>query len=160
MVPVTHPLDHTDADGKVEKWCYSDIEDRKQSETALRAPEERLRLIVDGLPTRVLLFSPEGEVIHVNRHTLEYSGATVDELKQWASKDLTHGDDRQATSDRFDAPTRPVSLMTSSPATAAPTAVIDGFACMAFPYAIMRVGSFSGISCKSISMSANEPRCS
>lgn len=93
----------TDADGKIVKWCgiNTDIEDRKQSQAAVRAHEERFRLIVDGLPTRVILFSPEGEVLHANRHTLDYSGATVDELKQWVARDFTHPDDKQATVARF-----------------------------------------------------------
>jgi PAS domain S-box-containing protein len=92
-----------DADGEVVKWCgiNSDIEDRKQTEGDLREHKERFRLIVDGLPTRVILFTPEGEVCHANRHTLDYSGATLDELKQWVSKDFTHPDDRQATIARF-----------------------------------------------------------
>lgn len=93
----------TDAGGKVVKWCgiNSDIEDWKQSQAAVRAHEERFRLIVDGLPTRVILFSPEGKVLHANRYTLEYSGATVEELKQWESKDFTHPDDKPATVARF-----------------------------------------------------------
>jgi len=92
-----------DVDGKVVKWCgiNTDIEDRKRAQAALREQEERFRLIVDGLPTRVILFTPEGEVLHANRHTLEFSGATLDELKQWVSKDFTHPDDRQATVARF-----------------------------------------------------------
>ncbi|MEX3812611.1 PAS domain S-box protein [Paraburkholderia sp. BR13439] len=92
-----------DAAGKIVKWCgiNTDIEDRKLAEASLRAHEARFRLIVDGLPTRVILFTPEGEVFHANRHTLNYSGATVDELKQWTSRDLTHPDDRRATIARF-----------------------------------------------------------
>jgi PAS domain S-box-containing protein len=92
-----------DAAGKVAKWCgiNTDIEDRKQIQAAFRAHEARFRLIVDGLPTRVILFTPEGEVCHANRHTLDDSGATVDELKQWVSKAFTHPDDRQATIARF-----------------------------------------------------------
>jgi PAS domain S-box-containing protein len=92
-----------DTAGKVVKWCgiNSDIEDLKQTEGTLREHKERFRLIVDGLPARVILFTPEGEVFHANRHTLVYSGATVDELKQWVSKDFTHPDDRQATIARF-----------------------------------------------------------
>ncbi|WP_083245367.1 PAS domain S-box protein [Paraburkholderia nodosa] len=92
-----------DAAGKVAKWCgiNTDIEDRKQAEAALKAHEERFRLIVDGLPTRVILFTPDGDVFQANRHTLKYSGATLEELKQWTSRDFTHPDDRRATVARF-----------------------------------------------------------
>ncbi|MBP0595035.1 PAS domain S-box protein [Paraburkholderia sp. LEh10] len=94
-----------DAAGKVVKWCgiNADIEDRKQIQAALRAHEARFRLIVDGLPVRVILFTPEGELSHANRHTLEYTGATLDELKQWISKDFIHPEDRQGTISRFHA---------------------------------------------------------
>ncbi|MEX3899922.1 PAS domain S-box protein [Paraburkholderia sp. BR10954] len=92
-----------DAAGEVVKWCgiNADIEDSKQTEAALRAQEARFRLIVCGLPTHVILFTPEGKLSHANRHTLEYTGATLDELKQWVSKDFTHPEDRQASIARF-----------------------------------------------------------
>ncbi|MCX5543757.1 PAS domain S-box protein [Paraburkholderia sp. CNPSo 3076] len=89
--------------GNVVKWCgiNTDIEDRKQAEASMRAHEERFRLIVDRLPTRVILFTAEGEVLQANRHTLKYSGATVDDLKQWTVKDFIHPDDQRATVSRF-----------------------------------------------------------
>ncbi|WP_321932078.1 PAS domain S-box protein [Paraburkholderia guartelaensis] len=87
-----------DAAGKVQKWCgvNTDIEDRRLAEAALRAHEQRFRLIVDSLPTRVILFTPEGEVLHANRHTLDYAGATLEEMKAWKTNGLTHPDDRDA----------------------------------------------------------------
>ena len=93
----------TDVAGEVVKWCgiNSDIEDRKQAEAALRAQEQRFELIVDSLPTRVILFSPDGEVLHANRHTLEFSGSTLEELRAWKTNGLTHPDDREAVIARF-----------------------------------------------------------
>ncbi|MCP3709943.1 PAS domain-containing protein [Paraburkholderia sp. CNPSo 3274] len=95
----------TDAAGEVVKWCgiNSDIEDRKQTEAALRVQEQRFELIVDSLPTRVVLFAPDGDVLHANRHTLEYAGATLDELRAWKTNGLTHPDDRDAVVARFHA---------------------------------------------------------
>ena len=91
----------TDAAGNVVKWCgiNTDIEDRKRAQEALRAHEQRFRLIVDGLPTPVVLFTPEGDVFHANRHTLEYAGATLEELKAWTR--WVHPDDREAVVARF-----------------------------------------------------------
>ncbi|TDG06586.1 PAS domain S-box protein [Paraburkholderia guartelaensis] len=93
----------TDAAGEVVKWCgiNSDIEDRKQTEAALRAQEQRFGLIVDSLPTRVVLFAPDGDVLHANRHTLEFAGVTLDELRAWKTNGLTHPDDRDAVLARF-----------------------------------------------------------
>lgn len=94
-----------DVAGGIVKWCgiNSDIEDRKQAESALRAQEQRFELIVDSLPTQVILFGPDGDVLHANRHTLEYSGANLDELKAWKTNDLTHPDDREAVITRLHA---------------------------------------------------------
>ena len=95
----------TDAAGEVIKWCgiNSDIEDRKQTEAALRAQQQRFELIVDSLPTQVILFGPDGDVLHANRYTLDYSGATLEDLKAWKTNGLTHPDDREAVIARFDA---------------------------------------------------------
>ncbi|RQR52644.1 PAS domain S-box protein [Burkholderia sp. Bp9125] len=92
-----------DVTGNIVKWCgiNSEIEDRKQAETALRVQEQRFELIVDSLPTRVILFGPDGDVLHANRHTLDYSGVTLDELKAWKTNGLTHPDDREAVIERF-----------------------------------------------------------
>lgn len=95
----------TGADGKVARWCgiVTDIEDNRRTEEALRAQEQRFELIVDGLPTRVVLFTPDGDVLHANRHTLDYAGVTLDELKAWKGNGLTHPDDREAVIAAFHA---------------------------------------------------------
>jgi PAS domain S-box-containing protein len=95
----------TDAVGEVVKWCgiNTDIEELKRAEDALRVHEQRFQLIVDSLPTRVMLFSPEGEVIHANRYALEYAGVTLEELKAWRTKGLVHPDELQEVLARVDA---------------------------------------------------------
>jgi PAS domain S-box-containing protein len=92
-----------DAAGNIAMWCgiNSDIEDSKQAHAALRAHEQRFRLILDSLPTRVVLFTPEGGLLHANRHTLDYAGATFDELSGWQTNGLVHGDDREHVIARF-----------------------------------------------------------
>ena len=93
----------TDARGRVCKWCgiNTDIEERKRAEAALRANEQRFRLIVDGLPTPVALMSPEGLPLHVNQQGLEYVGLPFDDLKAWATSDMIHPDDQLATVIKF-----------------------------------------------------------
>ncbi|PMS33877.1 PAS domain S-box-containing protein [Trinickia symbiotica] len=93
----------TDNSGTIVKWCgiNADIEDHKQAENALRAQQQRFELIVDGLPTRVVLFTPEGDVLHANRYTLDYAGVTLDDLKAWTTNGLTHPDDRELVIARF-----------------------------------------------------------
>jgi PAS domain S-box-containing protein len=93
-----------DASGQVVKWCgmNTDIEDRRRSEEALharwwlRSPgrEHHFRSIVDGLQALGALMTPAGELELVNRQVLEYFGATIEELKGWATADTVHPDDR------------------------------------------------------------------
>jgi PAS domain S-box-containing protein len=94
-----------DVAGEVVKWCgiNSDIEDRKQAEDELREQKQRFELIVNSLPTRVILFTPEGDVLTANRHTLDFAGATLDDLKAWKTNGLTHPDDRAEVIARFHA---------------------------------------------------------
>jgi PAS domain S-box-containing protein len=81
--------------GKIVKWCgiSTDVEDRRQAQDALRSREDDFRLIVDAIPSLIALMTPDGAVESVNRHALEYYGATLDELKRWAVTDTVHPDD-------------------------------------------------------------------
>ena len=49
-----------------------------------------------GIPALIALMTPAGEVESVNRHVLEYFGATLEELKGWAAGDVVHPDDLPA----------------------------------------------------------------
>jgi PAS domain S-box-containing protein len=43
--------------------------------------EDHYRLIADSIPAVITFMTPAGEVESVNRHVLEYFGATLEELK-------------------------------------------------------------------------------
>ena len=60
---------------------------------ALRESERNSRLVVDGIPGLVALLTAEGEVHFVNRQILEYTGRTLEELKQWGTNDTVHPED-------------------------------------------------------------------
>jgi PAS domain S-box-containing protein len=81
--------------GHIIKWygTSTEIEDRKRAEDALRASEERFRLIVDGIAGHVAIMTPAGEVELVNRPGLEYFGKTLAELQGWATSDAVHPED-------------------------------------------------------------------
>ncbi len=90
-----------DESGRIVKWFGTNIniEDQKRIEEELRrsealgALERRFRLIMDGLPTLVVLMSPQGELEHANRYALEYTGVTLEQMKAWARSDIIHPDD-------------------------------------------------------------------
>jgi formate hydrogenlyase transcriptional activator len=60
---------------------------------ALRASEERFRLIVDSIPGLVLTMGAEGDLEFVSQQGLDYSGKTLDELRGWTTSDVIHPDD-------------------------------------------------------------------
>jgi PAS domain S-box-containing protein len=93
-----------DESGQIIKWCgiNTDIERQKRAEAAVSAHEKRLGLIVDGLPTIVILMTPQGEIYHASRYTLEYAGTTVEHLKAWRTNELIHPEDRQKVIDAWD----------------------------------------------------------
>ena len=90
-----------DESGSIVKWygTNTNIEDQKRIEEQLRrseasaALERRFRSIVDGLPALVVLMSPDGELEHANRHALEYTGVTLEEMKAWARNEIIHPDE-------------------------------------------------------------------
>ena len=51
------------------------------------------RELMDSIPGLVALLSVTGEVDFVNRHILDYTGQTLDELKQWGTNGTVHADD-------------------------------------------------------------------
>jgi PAS domain S-box-containing protein len=63
----------------------------KRSEEATRASEKSLRLIVDRIPGLVATMTAAGSVEHVNQRILDYTGRTLEELKDW--RPLVHPDD-------------------------------------------------------------------
>jgi len=89
-------LPQRDAEGLIVRWynLLTDIDEGKRAEEALRSNEQSLRLIVDSIPGFVATMSAAGEVELVNRQTLEYFGKTAEELKNWATSDALHPDDR------------------------------------------------------------------
>ncbi|HSF14590.1 MAG TPA: PAS domain-containing protein, partial [Vicinamibacteria bacterium] len=60
---------------------------------ALRESERNSRLVVDSIPGLVALLTAAGEVQFVNRQILEYTGRTLEELKQWGTNDIVHPED-------------------------------------------------------------------
>jgi PAS domain S-box-containing protein len=59
----------------------------------LHESERNARLLVDSIPGLVALLTSAGEVEFVNRQILEYTGRTLEELKQWGTNDTVHPED-------------------------------------------------------------------
>ena len=72
-----------DESGKLVRWygTSTDIEDRKRAEEKLRQDERELRQLIDFLPQHVLVLDAEGTLVQANQTTLDYSGHTLDEMR-------------------------------------------------------------------------------
>jgi PAS domain S-box-containing protein len=60
---------------------------------ALCESERNSRLVVDSIPGLVALLTAAGEVELVNHQIVEYTGRTLEELKQWGTNDTVHPED-------------------------------------------------------------------
>jgi PAS domain S-box-containing protein len=67
--------------------------ERSLAEEALRESERKSRLVVDSIPGLVALLTADGDVEFVNRQILEYTGRTLEDLKQWGTSDTVHPED-------------------------------------------------------------------
>ena len=68
---------------------------------ALCESERNSRLVVDSIPGLVALLTASGEVEFANRQILEYTGTTLEELKQWGTNDTVHPEDLPHVIDVF-----------------------------------------------------------
>ena len=55
--------------------------------------ERESRMIVNSIPGLVATLTPTGEVEAVSEQVIAYCGQTLEELKQWGTKDTVHPDD-------------------------------------------------------------------
>ncbi len=81
--------------GEIVHWhsLIFDIDNRKRMEDALSTKEHELRLVTDGIPALLASRTASGELVYVNTHTLNYTGASLEELAEtWFH--LVHPDER------------------------------------------------------------------
>jgi len=84
-----------DESGRVVQWYGTciDIEDRKRAADAVRASEQRFRLIVHSIPGMVITMTPNGEMELVNQPVMDYTGLTSEGINNWSANGLVPGDD-------------------------------------------------------------------
>jgi formate hydrogenlyase transcriptional activator len=71
-----------DKEGRIIRWytLFTDIDERKQAEEALRQDERELRQLIDFLPQLVMVLAADGNLLLVNQMVVDYTGYTMREM--------------------------------------------------------------------------------
>lgn len=80
---VAYPL--KDDAGQVREvvLVHEDITARRRAESALRASEEKLRLLADTIPQLAWMADPDGSIVWYNRRWYDYTGTTPEQMQGW-----------------------------------------------------------------------------
>src|SRR5712671_3439227 len=90
-----------DTEGRIIRWytLFTDIDERKQAEEALRQDERELRQLLDFLPQLVMVLDADGHLIEANQMVLDYTGHTLKEMRDKGAEGLvdwySHPDDAE-----------------------------------------------------------------
>jgi len=92
-----------DDQGRIDRWYVTafEIEDRKETEEALRKSERQFRLLVETIPALVWRSTPDGDLDYLNHRAVEYLGHTAESLAGGRWLELVHPDHRDATLQRW-----------------------------------------------------------
>ena len=77
-----------------ESASESPTEEVTRLREALSESERSSGLLVDSIPGLVALLTRTGDIEVLNRRVFEYFGQTLEELRQWATNDTIHPEDR------------------------------------------------------------------
>jgi PAS domain S-box-containing protein len=71
-----------------------DVTSAKEAEEKRRQDENELRRITDVIPQLIIVYSPEGRALYLNRGTLDYMGLSLEEVQAESFRDrVIHPDD-------------------------------------------------------------------
>jgi len=80
---------------KTNEQLQEEIHERNRVAQALRASEERFRLLSNSAPIGIFLTNARGETVYTNPRLQQISGLTADEALGWGWLTMLHPDDRE-----------------------------------------------------------------
>jgi PAS domain S-box-containing protein len=94
-----------DESGDIVKWFGTnvDIEDRKESDEALRTSARNLDLIINTIPMLAWSTGPDGFVEFLNKRWLDYAGMSAEEGAGWGWAAVIHPEDAKGLLDYWQA---------------------------------------------------------
>ena len=92
-----------DAGGRIVRWYYlfTDIDDQRKAEDALRESERELRQLVDSVPGMLVVASPEGKQEYGNRRFLDFTGATLEQATGLDGLKFIHPDEQESVTNAW-----------------------------------------------------------
>src|SRR4029077_7763916 len=78
-----------------------DITKRKRAEEVLRESEDKLRQIIETVPSLLWSLGPEGEQTRLNQRALDYIGVRFEDLLRLGWTAFLHPDDLPETANAF-----------------------------------------------------------
>lgn len=93
---ISHPQPMHDSDGNVigAVNVLVDITDTKKAEDALRASEEKFRLLANSMAQLIWTSTPAGELDYFSQSVYDYSGLTEEQIFKEGWLEIVHPDDR------------------------------------------------------------------
>ena len=73
---------------------HKEIAERRRAEELLRKSEDHLRMVIDTIPALVWCARPDGSVDFINKRHREFTGLSLEDVRDWRWTDLIHPDDR------------------------------------------------------------------
>jgi PAS domain S-box-containing protein len=80
---------------------YWEITERKLNEIALRESEDRFRRMADAMPVSIWMSDADGEFTYFNKHWVQITGRSIEELSGEGWLESVHPDDRAGCLDLY-----------------------------------------------------------
>jgi PAS domain S-box-containing protein len=82
--------------------CFQDITERKRAEEAVKQAEDRIRLIIETIPTMAWSLRPDGVLDFLNQRWLDYTGLSLEEAIEEPTRTV-HPEDLPRVMEKWEA---------------------------------------------------------